>query len=202
LSKLLLVRHGRTKLHKDDRFWGKTDVALGDIGIRQAEQLHDRLAKEKIHTVYASALSRARTTAEIIISNRRLTIATREELDECNFGYVEGLTFEEITDKYPDLASELNRPDYCLRFPGGESFEELDHRVIAFLEKLDRHKTKENILIVAHGGTLRLLICHLLGIDVKHWHQFRLDLASVSIVETYSEGAILNLMNDVSHLKS
>jgi alpha-ribazole phosphatase len=202
LSKLYLVRHGRTKLHKDDRFWGKTDVDLSDIGIRQAEQLRDRLAKEKLQAVYASKLSRAQATAEIMVADRKLAITTREELDECNFGYVEGLTFEEISLKYPELSRELSVPGMDTRFPGGESFEELDRRVLAFIDKLKRNNPRDNILIVSHGGPIRLMICHLMGIDIKHWRQLRVDPASLSIVETYPEGGILDLLNDVSHLLS
>ncbi len=200
MSRLLLVRHGRTKLHRADRFWGSTDIKLSDIGVRQAEQLRDRLAKEKIIAVYTSILSRARATSEIIASRHKAEILACQELNECNFGYVEGLTFEEIKRLHPKLAEELlNRK--AVAFPGGESFETLDNRVRSFLNQLNKHKEKETVLIVAHGGPLQIMICHLLGIPVKHWRQIRLDLASLSILETYPQGAILNLLNDTSHLK-
>jgi alpha-ribazole phosphatase len=202
LSKLLLVRHGRTRLHQADRFWGSTDIPLSNTGIRQAEQLRDRLAKEKIHAVYTSKLSRARSTAEIIASQHNLKITACEELNECNFGYIEGLTFPEIQRLHPELAQVLNGFDTLARFPGGESFEELNSRVQHFLTKLNMHKPKETILIVAHGSPLQIMICHLLGIAVKHWRQIRLDLASLSILETYPQANILSLLNDVSHLKA
>ena len=201
MSRLLLVRHGRTKLHEHDRFWGSTDVPLSDAGIRQAERLRDRLSQEKIKSVYASKLGRARVTAEIIVAGRSVDIAIREELSECNFGYAEGLTFSEISTQYPQLARELSSLDTVACFPGGESFDELNTRVKIFTDKLGRHKPKDTVLVVAHGGPLQLLICHLLGIDVRHWRQWRLDMASLSIVETYPRGAILNLLNDVSHLR-
>lgn len=200
MSRILLVRHGRTKLHQADRFWGSTDIALSDIGIKQAEQLRDRLAKEKIHAVYTSALSRARSTAEIITSRHKLNIKTHKELNECNFGYIEGLTFAEIQQLHPALAEELSKGK-TVAFPGGESLEDLDKRVYNFLDRLSQHKEKETVLIVAHGGPLRLLICRLLGIGTEHWLQLRVDHASLSIMETYPQGNILNLLNDTSHLK-
>jgi len=201
LSKLLLVRHGRTKLYKNDRFWGSTDVSLSDIGISQAERLRDRLANETINSVYTSTLSRTRLTAKIITSGRNLDIQEQEELCECNFGYAEGLTFDEITVQYPELAQVLRGLDTCAQFPGGESFNELDSRVKKFLEQMDNREDKGTILIVAHASPLKIMLCHMLGIAVENWRKFRFDLASLSIVETYPEGVIVCHLNDISHLK-
>jgi len=200
MSRLLLVRHGRTRLHQADRFWGSTDIALSDTGIRQAQQLRDRLAKEKLSAVYTSMFSRARTTADIIVSRRKTSITICEELNECNFGYIEGLTFDEIQRLHPELAEELLSWK-TVSFPGGESLGEMDNRVRGFMDRLYKHQEKETVLIVAHGGPLRLIICHLLGLGLEHWLQLRVELASLSIVETYPQGAILTLLNDTSHLK-
>jgi alpha-ribazole phosphatase len=201
LAKLLLVRHGTTTLHQEDRFWGSTDIPLSNTGIRQAEKLCKRLAKEKISAVYTSPLSRARTTAEIIASGHHLNAITCDELRECNFGYIEGLTFEEIKRLHPALAEELINWK-TVAFPGGESLDELNGRLLSFLKRLEEHKPKETVLIVAHGGPLRLIVCNLLGIGYKHWLHIRVDVASLSIVETYPQGTVLSLLNDISHLKT
>lgn len=200
MSRLLLVRHGITKLHRDDRFWGSTDIELSDTGIRQAEKLRDRLAKEKIKAVYTSTLSRARSTADTISSKHKVKITACPELNECNFGYVEGLTFEEIQRLHPEMAEELLNWK-TVAFPGGENIEQLNSRVQVFMENLVTYKEQDTVLIVAHGGPLRLIICNLLGLGLEHWLQLRVELASLSIVETYSRGAILQLLNDTSHLK-
>jgi alpha-ribazole phosphatase len=201
LSRLLLVRHGDTKLDNSIRFWGKTDVELSSGGLRQAEKLRDRLAAQRIDTIYASKLSRARVTAEIIASRHSLDVTTRAELNEIDFGQIEGLAFEEINRLHPELAEVLSKWNPRPRFPGGESLEDLDRRVQRFLKRLKNHQTEETILIVAHAGTLRLMICNLLAIGLEHWRHIQVDLASLSIVETYPQGAILSLLNDVSHLK-
>lgn len=107
MARLLLIRHGTTKLYKNDRFWGKTDVPLSNIGIKQAGLLRTRLAAEKITAVYTSTLSRARDTAEIIATGHKAKLIACEELCECNFGFIEGLTFKEIEHLYPALAEEL-----------------------------------------------------------------------------------------------
>ena len=200
MSRLLLIRHGQTKLYRADRFWGKTDIELSDVGIKQAEQLRDRLSRIKIDAVYASTLLRANATAEIIASRHKVKVTPIKELCECNFGYAEGLTFREISQKYPELAGELSRGK-AVSFPGGESLEQLNQRVRGFLEKLEMDTPESKIVIVAHGGPLRLIICNLLGLGIGHWLQLQIDHASLSIVETYPKGNILNLLNDVSHLK-
>jgi alpha-ribazole phosphatase len=200
MARLLLIRHGQTKLHQADRFWGKTDIELSDTGIRQAEHLRDRLARNKIDAIYTSTLGRAIATAEIIASRHKVKVTPFIELCECNFGYIEGLTFKEISQKYPELAAGLASWK-TVTFPGGESLEQLDKRVRSFLEKLKQLKPPSTVAIVAHGGPLRLIICHLLGLGIEHWFQIQVDHASLSIVEMYPQGTILNLLNDTSHLK-
>ena len=202
MSKLLLVRHGTTTLNDVKRFWGKTDVELSPEGVNQAERLRDRLSGEKIDAIYASNLCRARTTAKIIASKHRLGITTRDELAEINFGWVEGLTFDEITTQYPELSKELKDWKAKARFPGGESLDELDCRLQIFLEFIKKHKPEETVLVVAHFGTLRLIVCNLLGIGLEHWLQIRIEPCSLSIMETFPQGAILSLLNDVSHLST
>jgi len=200
MSKLLLVRHGNTKLNSAERFWGQTDVELSAQGIKQAERLRDRLSTQPIDSVYTSNLRRARVTAEIIASRRELKITSCAELGEINFGQVEGLTFSEISQRYPDLAEAMASWSQPSRFPGGEGPEELNSRVRKFLPRLAGHGPDETILIVAHAGTLRMLICNLLGLELGYWRRIRLDLASLSILETYPRGEVLSLLNDVSHL--
>lgn len=201
MSRLLLVRHGETELNSAQRYWGRTDVKLSAAGLRQVERLRDLLAAEKIDAVYSSQLSRARVTAETIISGHSLEIVTCPELQEVNFGKLEGLTFAEVSQLYPEVTRLWIERDPGLRYPDGESIREFNRRVSQFLSRLEKHTPEETLLVVAHSGSLRVLICHLLGVEVEHWRQFRLDLASLSILETYPQGAIINQLNDVCHLR-
>lgn len=201
MPRLLMVRHGNTTGNSAARFWGQTDVALSTAGKSQAQRLADRLAGEKIDAIYSSQLRRAKATAEIIASRHQMEVVTCPELLEINFGEVEGLTFAEIGQRYPELVSGWPTRDPSLRFPGGESISDLDRRVSKFPGRLKAHDTEETVLVVAHSGVLRLLVCHLLKIDIWHWRQFRTDLASLSIVEASSQRATLHLLNDTSHLR-
>ena len=200
MSKLFLVRHGDTELNSAERYWGRSDVKLSAAGIEQAEKLCDRLAVEKIDAVYSSDLERALVTAEIIASSHQLAVITCAELREVNFGQLEGLTFSEISQLYPEVAKLWAERSTKLKYPGGESLVKFNNRVSKFLSRLDKHAVDETILVVAHAGVLRTLVCQLLSIDPQRRWQIRLDLASLSIMETHQQGAILSLLNDVSHL--
>jgi len=200
MARLLLIRHGTTKLHAAERFWGKTDIPLSAAGIKEIKKLKTRLAKEKIDVCFSSTLSRARSTAEIICEGRKVKTVACPELCECDFGDIEGLCYKDIEEKYPKIARKF--ADWSdITFPNGESFKQLDGRVKKFIKRLETMKPDETVAIVSHGGPLRLIICYLLGISVKHWQQFNINRASLSIIETYPQMAFLNLLNDTSHLK-
>jgi broad specificity phosphatase PhoE len=201
LSRLLLVRHGITEFNRDRRFTGHSDVELSAAGYRQVERLRDRLGNEKIDAVYSSDLRRALVTAEVISLGHKLDITRCSELREINYGNAEGLTFEEIRHLYPEVAESIANFSLQLEFPNGESFEGFAARTSAFLDELKRYQPSQTILITSHSGPLRVLVCCLLGLDLGHWRQFRLDFASLSILETYPQGAIVNLLNDTSHLE-
>jgi len=200
LSRIFLVRHGDTSSNSRERYWGRSDVKLSAAGVEQAEKLRDRLANEKINAIYSSDLQRASLTARIIASGHHLEVITCPELQETNFGKIEGLTFNEIGQLFPELAELWVNWSPQLRFPDGESVHELNIRVSKFLDRLKKHAPDEHILIVAHAAPLRLLVCHLLGIEIDHWRRMRISLASLSIVDTFDQKGILTLLNDVSHL--
>ncbi len=201
MSRLLLVRHGNTELNSAQIFVGHTDVELSATGYSQVEKLRDRLSAEKIDVIYSSDLRRALVTAETIASRHQLAVIACPELREINYGSLDGLTFEEIKRLYPEVAELCADWSLQLKFPDGESVDELKQRVSRFLDRLKQHAPQQTVLIVAHGGPLRLMVCSLLGIDLRHWRQIHLDLASLSIVDTYPEVAVISLLNDTSHLR-
>ncbi len=200
MARLLLVRHGISEYNSARRFAGYSDVEMSAAGYEQAERLRDRLAGEKIDAVYSSDLRRALVTAEILCSGRNVDIVPCSELREVNYGDVEGLTFPEISRLYPEVAELITNFSLQLWFPGGESFTEFIERTSKFLDRLEKHAPEKTILIVSHSGPLRVLLCRLLGIDLVHWRQIRLDNASLSIVETYPQRVIISLLNDTDYL--
>ena len=200
MSRLLLVRHGETELKSSERLWGHTDVKLDALGLKQAERLRDRLASEKIDVIYSSKLKRALLTAETIASRHQLEVIICAELHEVDFGRLEGLTLSEANQRYPEVAKLRMQRNLKLKYPGGDSFIGFSKRVSKFLDRLEHHTAEETVLIVAHNGVLRILLCRLLDIDLRCLWQIHLDLASLSILETNQQGGVLTLLNDASHL--
>jgi alpha-ribazole phosphatase len=170
------------------------------MGYRQVERLRDRLEDEQIDAVYSSDLKRALVTAQVVSSGHNLDIVTCPELRELNYGEVEGLTFDEIGGLYPEVAESVTSFSPQLSFPGGESLAGFIERVTKFLDRLDGHTPSQTMLIVSHNGPVRMLVCRLLGIDMWHWRQIRIDNASLSIIETRPNRVVISLLNDISHL--
>lgn len=201
MTTLLLVRHGETELKSSLRYWGHTDVKLGALGMEQVEKLRDLLATKKIDIIFSSNLKRASKTAEIIASRHNAEIIICAELREVNFGDIEGLTFNEVAQRYPEVVKSWVDGNLELKYPGGESLRKFAERVTSFTRRLKNVAPEQTALIAAHSGTLRLLICHLMDIGPQNWWRFRLDFASLSVMETSNRGAILMTLNNISHLK-
>ncbi len=200
MARILLVRHGETKWNREGLFQGQSDISLSPEGMRQAERLRERLASEKINVIYSSDLKRALDTAKIIGSSHNVEVKSFAELKEINFGEIEGKTFEQIKEHAGILEEIYVTGNPEISPPGGESLNQLANRVAKFIPELHKHSAEETILVVAHGGTLRVLLGILLGKRLEEWLNFPLDIASLSIVEVSSEKTKLLLLNDRSHL--
>jgi alpha-ribazole phosphatase len=196
---LLLVRHGQTDWNLAQRFQGHIDVPLNQTGCQQAMALKDRLAGQNIDCMYSSDLQRASETARII-SNGNIEIRTDLRLREMSFGAWEGLTYSEIEEKYTDALSAWERDRYQSSPTNGESLAQLAQRLRSILDELCKKHKDQTVLVVAHGGVLQVLICLALNLSPAMYWQFRLSPASFSEISFYPAGAIVNLLNDISHL--
>lgn len=196
--KLILVRHGETDWNKESRYQGQTDLELNETGKRQVEMLRNRLADTPIDLVYVSDLKRAMVSAQIITRGRDIVMVSRQELREINFGEFEGKTFEEIEAIYPDwVPTYFDFTSYQ-----GEGLEQVAARIKTFLSELaGRNSSKQTVLVVGHGGSLRVMLCILLGIDVSKWWQISLDTVSVTTIEGDAGEAVLRKLNDTCHLE-
>ena len=196
--KLILVRHGETDWNKERRYQGQTGPELNEAGKRQVEMLRNRLVNAPINLVYASDSERAMVTAQVITRGHDIIMAARQELREINFGEFEGKTFEEIEAIYPDwVPTNFDFTSYQ-----GESLEQVAVRVKTFLSELaERNFSDQTILVVGHGGSLRVMLCILLGIDVSKWWQISLDNVSVTTIDGNVGEAILRQLNDTRYLE-
>ncbi len=213
MVRLMLVRHGQTAWNAAGRYQGQTDVPLSDVGRRQAQALGRRLAAEEIHAVYASDLRRAGETAEIIARSRAdvgrppWPMHAEPRLREMAFGAWEGLTYEEITARDPQGLAAWQADSLHVAPPGGETLTQLAARVRSLLDDVvAAHSGQASapsrcVLLVAHGGLLRVLLCLALGLAADfHW-RFHLDVASLSALLLYDTDAVLVGLNDTHHLE-
>ena len=200
MTRLFLVRHGKTELSGEGKYYGRQDVKLSVEGIEQAEKLRDYLVEWQIDHVYCSSLSRAIDTAGIVAAPHGKEIMKYSLIDEMDVGHLEGLTFDDVRERYPELSFDLLNWTLPAAFPGGESLEEFAGRVEEFAALLKEHEDDESVLVVAHAGSLRSLLCHFLGLENKYWMLFHIDFTSLSIVDLYSGRAIVRSLNNISHL--
>jgi alpha-ribazole phosphatase len=136
----------------------------------------------------------------IIATRHNLRVTTCPELREVDFGRLEGLDFTEIQQQFPEIEKMWVTRNPALIYPDGESLTGFEERVSGFKTRLQNHRAEETILVVAHAGVVRTLICQLLELGMQNRWSLRVDLGSLSIVETYPEINVLCLLNDVSHL--
>lgn len=197
----MLARHGRTEWNAGGRFQGHSDIHLDDVGEAQAAALSARLAEESIDAAYASDLQRAWRTGELIAARHGIAVQRDARLREMNYGLWEGLPWQTIQEKYPDVMRQwrADPQSYCLP-EGGESLGQVAARVNAVIDEVRAQHAGETVLVAAHGGTLQVLIGAAMGLPLRARWQFGIQPASLSEVHLYSDRAQLYLLNDMHHL--
>ncbi|HZE13094.1 MAG TPA: histidine phosphatase family protein [Chthoniobacterales bacterium] len=200
-SRIFLVRHGATVLTAEDRFAGATEVELSDEGREQVRRLAHRLSGEKIVAVYASPMGRTVETAEILAAPHGLEIQTRDGLREISHGRWEQMTRKEVEAAFPEEAAGWENDPYTFAPVGGESGLAVTARALPVLMDIVREHVGEDVLIVSHKATIRLLLSSLLGFDPRRYRD-TLDQspAALNIVDFRNATcARLTLFNDTSH---
>lgn len=200
-TRVFIVRHGATLLTEEDRFAGSIDVELSNAGREQARQLAHRLQGEKLAAVYASDLQRAAETASIIADSHGLGVHQRADFREIDHGHWERMTRAEVDAQYPDEAAAWDDDPYSFAPRGGETGLSVTARALPALLELVRGHKGEQILLVSHKATIRLLLSSLLGFDPRRYRD-NLDQspAALNIVDFREPTrARLTLFNDTSH---
>lgn len=173
------MRHGRIQGTGEKRFTGNTDTDLDDIGISQARYWQQALAPLTIDTIYTSGLTRCRHTARIIAGDR--TVLPAPALNEIHLGQWDGRTFEEIKQQYPDGFRQRGDHLDTFRPPGGESFLDLQNRVLPFFNQCLRKPGTP--LFVTHAGVIRVILCHVTGLALKDLFQIRVVYGQLVVLE-------------------
>lgn len=209
VTTLYLIRHGETEGGEIRRYKGTIDVPLSEKGVRQMEQVSRYIYQNAVYNqnseyrtrgtelsaVYCSDLSRAVRSAEIVAEPHSLKPIIVSSLRERNFGLWEGMSFDEIREKYPlEFDAWADNP---LEFSPieGESTLAMRDRVIQAMNEITENHNKENIAIVAHGGVNRIILCHLLGIPLGNIFRIEQDYGALNIIEFWDKGPVIKLLN-------
>ena len=201
--KLLLIRHAQSIGNAEGRLQGQFDSPLSDEGRAQARALARRLRREErqVTALYASDLSRAAETAEILGKALGLPVTLDPRLREYDAGVLNGLTWPQIEVRYPELWRELQHSGEWVPIPGEEGNETFHTRVAALLSDVQAaHDGDETAALVSHGGTLNMLLLHLLGMERERGGPFSFGNTSLSLVEFRPRGPVIRLLNDTCHL--
>lgn len=197
--KLYLIRHGR----QCSRLCN-VNVDLSEEGYRQASLLGERLFHENIQAVYSSDLKRAVETAQAANLYWNVEHIIRPELREICFGHMEGMSDEEIAVTYEDFKKMQDRMEEDIPYPGGECAADVVRRAEPVFMEMAR-SGYERIAVVTHGGVIRSMISHYLGIPMAKWRLLGASLENCSVSElcwNESRGRFsLERFNDYGHLE-
>ncbi len=160
---LFLIRHGQSTYNLENRFTGWVDVPLSSKGIEEAKNAAIKLKGYKIEIAYTSKLKRAIDTLQIILDMRmedHIPVIENEALNERNYGKLQGLNKADVAKRFGEAQVLLWRRSWRIVPPGGESLKDTSERVIPFFQSVICEKLRQglNVLVVAHGNSLRAII--------------------------------------------
>jgi probable phosphoglycerate mutase len=201
ITRLLLVRHGATAATQEDRFSGSSGAELSEQGRWQAARLGERLAPQKITAIYSSPLSRALDTSRIVAGHCRLEPVTRDGLREIGHGHWEGMKREDVERQFAEEYAAWEADPFTFAPAGGESGLAVLARALPVIREIVTTHAGEQVLVVSHKATLRLLLSSLLAFDPRGYRD-RLEQAPACLnVLDFRDPVRVRLMlfNDTSH---
>lgn len=203
--RLLLVRHGETDWNRAGKFQGQIDVPLNDNGREQSRKAAEFLKNIKLDFAISSSMLRPKETAEIILKyHTGLQLELRHELREISHGLWEGKFESEIESSYPGLLEEWKTTPETVQMPEGENLQQVWQRAIASWQDIVKSVSGTGI-VVAHDAINKAILCHLFGLEPKHFWKFKQGNGAVSVID-YPHGPeglpVLQAMNVTTHLSS
>ncbi|MDE0822471.1 MAG: histidine phosphatase family protein [Dehalococcoidia bacterium] len=200
MGTLLIVRHGETEWNAEGRIQGHTDIGLSEKGAEQARSLGQRLADRQIDVAYSSDLKRTSETAKLALGGRDITLNETPRLREYNKGIFEGMTLSEIQEKFPAEYPKYLEKDLSYAPEGGETTRDVSTRMASIFSEIKANHLDETVLVVSHGGVLRAAMVSLLGMPLEGNWSFVFGNCGLTMVDTYTDNAVLQLFNDTSHI--
>lgn len=198
---IILVRHGQTEWNRIERFHGHADVPLNETGLVQAEATGMRVAAEwKLAAVYSSPLSRAIKTAEAIAKHFDLPVQIHHGLADIDYGEWQGLTPDEVRERWPaEFQAWYHQPDEAI-IPGGETLTQLRTRGMSAINDLAACHTEQTIVLVGHTVINRIILLGVLGLGNERFWHIKQDTCAINVFEVEKDDFVLVSLNDTCHL--
>lgn len=200
MTRLYITRHGQTEWNAERRIQGWKGADLTELGKKQAEWLRKRLKTIDFTMVYSSPLQRTLETARILLKDRDIPLLTEEGLKEMNMGEWEGKKFEALKTEHPEKFSCFWENPEEFDPLSGESFYEVQDRVLQSVHKIIEAHPHDPILLVSHGCATKIMLTHFEGKSLKNlWDPPRIKETSLSIVEIKNGTSNILLYGDTTH---
>lgn len=193
---LLLIRHGENEYVKTGKMAGRLPgVHLNEKGQKQAQALGEALKDVPIKAIYSSPLERAVETAMPIANARKLEVQIEADLLESDIGKWQGKSYKVL--RLIKVWNIVEHAPSRFRFPEGESFPEMQTRVVSALERIiQKHKRPNEIVaVVFHADPIKLAVSHFLGLPLDHFQRLGCDTGSVTVLNVGEMGATLIKLN-------
>jgi 2,3-bisphosphoglycerate-dependent phosphoglycerate mutase len=196
MSELILLRHGQSQWNLENRFTGWVDVPLSPKGEEEARAAGETLRGRRIDTLFTSVLKRAIDTATLALGVAGISdvpTVRDQALNERLYGDLQGLNKAEAAKKWGDAQIKLWRRSYDVRPPGGESLADTAARVLPYWEAhiLPELRAGKNVLVVAHGNSLRALVMHLDGLSQAQVLELEIPTGRPLLYELAPDGHVL-----------
>ncbi|MBO0827476.1 MAG: histidine phosphatase family protein [Streptosporangiales bacterium] len=204
MTELVLVRHGETVWHAENRYAGSSDVPLSDLGTAQALRLAEWARDAGLTALWCSPATRAVLTAEPVAETTGLVPEVDPRLRELDFGKGEGRTVEEMAREFPSALDAFRRDPVAGHLPGGEHPQAAVDRALDCFRDIAAAEPAGRVLIVAHTTLLRLVLCHLLGIPLRDYRRVFPYLRNTGLTVVRFErggGALLEFNSPVPSAK-
>ncbi len=202
MTRVILIRHGQTAWNKEERVRGQVEVPLDAMGMAQAEATAERVLKDfRPVAVYCSPLQRAVQTAEPIARRLGLEVQPVANLNDMNFGHWQGLSPDEVSQRWPEMARAWLKAPHTVNFPGGESLDVVKERSMTSLHQLIERHSDEELVIVGHTVVNRVLLCAVIGLDNSNYWRIGQNTCAINVF-TWRRGTFfVEALNDTCHLR-
>ncbi len=200
MTEVILARHGETEWNVNEVFRGRIDVDLDETGMKQAQLLAEYLRSSRIAAIYSSPLKRALRMAKMVARHHGLEVAVAPGLIDFDYGEWQGLSHQEVKDKYAGLYTQWVENPHRVRMPAGESLNGVRRRAMGVVREVIA-KHAGTVVLVSHRVVNKVLICALLGLNNSHFWNIRQDVGAITVFAYENERFILVEHNNTSYLQ-